>query len=290
MSGPAGTTAAGAWAGAAALGLGGAGAAQAPSAAPAAAATPGEPAGPAGQPLGFGQAPAEGADGAGLGDLAQQLLTQQSAVQQDPVAAARQLQAFLLQYKERYGADTDVRIEAAVGRLQDYVALAQQQQQQQGGPLGFRQPQELAAGVTDAVSSGLSSAAGALASAVNATGSAAVSAVDAASGGALSAASAGPAAAGAAAAAAGSAEAGGRVAAEAAPQYHNYILEQLTATLDWINSLMLTNPKPYMFDSYGRVIQDSALAERLRDQQEQLRAAAGSLRVLITELKQVRVC
>ncbi len=286
MAGPAGATTAGAWAGAATLGLGGAGPAQAPGAA---AGAPGASAGAAPQPLGFGQAPLEGADSAGVGDLAQQLLTQQSAVQQDPVAAARQLQAFLLQYKERYGTDTDVRIEAAVGRLQDYVALAQQQQQQQGGSLGFRQPQELAAGVTDAVSAGLSSAAGALASAVNATGSAAVSALDAASGGALGAVSAGPPAAGAAAAA-GSAAAGGKAAAEAAPQYHNYILEQLTATLDWINSLMLTNPKPYMFDSYGRVIQDSALAERLRDQQEQLRAAAGSLRVLIAELKQVRVC
>ncbi|GLI58635.1 hypothetical protein VaNZ11_000371, partial [Volvox africanus] len=162
--------------------------------------------------------------------LAEQVLAGQDAVQDDPVAAARQLQLFLSQYKNQYGSETDARISAAVAKLQDYIQGYSQQQYREG--LG---------------------------------GASAVGGLGAAAGGVGDGASPGD----------------GVV-------YHNYILEQLTGILDWVNNLLVNNnPKPYMFDAYGRVLDNATVKSSLEQQQEQLRAASNSLRVLIQQLQQV---
>ncbi|GIL70774.1 hypothetical protein Vretifemale_1339, partial [Volvox reticuliferus] len=63
---------------------------------------------------------------------------------------------------------------------------------------------------------------------------------------------------------------------------------QLTGILDWVNNLLVNNnPKPYMFDAYGRVLENPTVIASLEQQQEQLRAASNSLRVLIQQLQQV---
>eukprot|EP00198_Chlamydomonas_reinhardtii_P007686 XP_001697023.1 predicted protein [Chlamydomonas reinhardtii] len=74
-----------------------------------------------------------------------------------------------------------------------------------------------------------------------------------------------------------------------APVYHNYILEQLTGVLDWVNNLLVRNgtPKPFVYDAYGRVVEDAGAAASVEQQQEQLRAASQSLRLLIQQLQQV---
>ncbi|GFR43915.1 hypothetical protein Agub_g5049, partial [Astrephomene gubernaculifera] len=171
--------------------------------------------------------------------LAQQVLMGQGAVQDDPVAAARQLQMFLTQYRDQYGPETDVRIGAAVQKLQEYIDGYSQQQQAFG-----------AGGVAGAAGEVAGMAGGML---DNGTAAEAVS---------------------------GAASAGGA--------YHNYILEQLTGVLDWVNSLLVrSNPRPYVFDAYGRVVEDAGAAEGVVRQQEQLRAASSSLRMLIQQLQQV---
>lgn len=93
----------------------------------------------------------------------------------------------------------------------------------------------------------------------------------------------------AAAAAATGAAAGASGGGGEAPVYHNYILEQLTGVLDWVNNLLVRNgtPKPFVYDAYGRVVEDAGAAASVEQQQEQLRAASQSLRLLIQQLQQV---
>lgn len=57
------------------------------------------------------------AGGSGADGVVLQWL-QQGATEQDPLAAAQQLQAFLLQYMSQYDVATDARIQAASAKLQ----------------------------------------------------------------------------------------------------------------------------------------------------------------------------
>ncbi|KAG2453534.1 hypothetical protein HYH02_001753 [Chlamydomonas schloesseri] len=176
-----------------------------------------------------------------LASLAEQVLSGAGTGHgEDPVAAARQLQAFLSQYQHQYGPETDARIGAAVAKLQDYIDGAG----------------------TGGSAAGLREALGAF---------------------------------GAADASASAAAAAGAAGADAAPVYHNYILEQLTGVLDWVNNLLVRNgtPKPFVYDAYGRVVEGAGAAAAaggaasVEQQQEQLRAASQSLRLLIQQLQQV---
>ncbi|KAG2498982.1 hypothetical protein HYH03_003169 [Edaphochlamys debaryana] len=177
-----------------------------------------------------------------LATLADQVLT--GSGHDDPVAAAKQLQAFLAQYRDQYGPETDARIGAAMSKLQEYI------NGYSGGAGGGGADR---AGLMDALG-GAGGLLGALGS--EGAGDAGAAARDA--------------------------------AAQAAPEYHNYILENLTAVLDWVNNLLIKNgPKPYVYDSFGRIVQDPNAASSLEQQQEQLKAASASLRVLIQQLSQV---